>query len=208
MLPLAFAVVFAAAPELWIGHQVVWGTAPVPWVGERPTRTDSYVLAHVERRDGSLHMVHDTCRVDIAPVAGVRTALPPETYPLLPRVPFILKPQGNVWVGTWDAAWTAADHDQDGHPGVSVSVDVPLCRGQVYVASQSKTSAEARFVGDKLEGEVQVRFQQQVLGASNPCLSLTAADTHDSMRGVVRYRPVQTGQTCAEIDPILWPEVD
>ena len=196
----------AAPAELWAGHQVVWGTANVPLIGERETRTDSYFLAHVERDAEGMHFIQETCRVEIAPVAGVRTFIAPETFPALPTVPFTLKEAGGRWTGQWDAGWTEQDDDKDGEPGVTVHVQVPLCSGRVFVSSQSETHAEARFVGANLEGEVRVHFTQKVLGASNPCLSLTAANNQDTLHGVVRYRPIDRSDTCAAV--AAWPSVD
>jgi hypothetical protein len=199
----------AAAPELWSGHYLIYGTARVPILGERETRTESFTLLEVTREPGALHLRERACRVALGQVVGVETEVKPEALQRLPPVDIALREApGNVFRGRWVVRWPREDVDADGHPGLSISVKASICSGTVYVTSESETEAEARPFGAGWVGETRVRLRQEVLGASNACLRLTATDMEDSLRGVFRYAPVPPGSTCATLGADAWAPLD
>lgn len=196
-----------AGTDLWAGHQVVWGKRKIPVLGERETRTETFVLARVHRDGDDLVLAQGACRVIVGDVAGVRTRIAAASARRLPVVRFRLEggAAGTDWRGRWRSGWDARDWDGDGRPGLSVEVDAPLCGGSVYVATESESRAEATPYDAAIRGRITVTVHQRVLGASNVCLELAGSDTEEEQRGVFAYRPVPADSTCDSLAEAGWP---
>ena len=111
--------------------------------------------------------------------------------------------------GVWTVGWGEEDIDADGHPGLSIYVDAPLCGGVLYVASTVHNRAVASVgnsarPGESLTGLVETDIEQRILGASNGCLRVVARDSVDRMRGVMSYVRVPDGTTCDTVGA-GWP---
>ncbi len=199
-----------AAPdyELWAGHQVVLGRQEVPVLGEIVTRTDTYFLAKVWRREaGVLEFLPVSCRIDVKEATGVKVRFDPETPPKLPPARMTLVPAGEdtYYALPWVAQWGKEDIDGDGHPGVTVSVEAPVCSGRLYVASRSRHRARARRQGEAIVGEVKVRVEQRMLGADGVCLKMIATDSVQDMVGTFAWRRVDRRASCASLAKGEWP---
>ena len=204
--PWAHAASLAQGPQTYLGHQVVVGTVLVPVLGDIETRTDTWVLVTLTQQADVMRWVQRTCKVWMAPVAGVKSSLPADTLPKLPVAHIRLdRAADGDWRGAWDTQWTAADLDEDGFPGVSVRIDVPLCAGHVYMAMQTHTQATASWVGASLLGELQVTMRQRMLGASNVCLRLGRKQQQQAFIGVFALTPVADITDCDDISDDAWP---
>ena len=71
----------AEVPELWAGHQITYGSRKVPFKGRMQTRTDTFVLARVERDGDELVLRQKACAIDFKPVAGVKVRMDPTGLP-------------------------------------------------------------------------------------------------------------------------------
>ncbi|WP_373045685.1 hypothetical protein [Vulgatibacter sp.] len=204
--PLAAAAEEAPKRELWAGHQVVVGARDVPVLGDVETRTDSFVLAEVERAaDGTLKLVQRACRVAIAPAAGVKVSFLPGAEPKLPPASFALQKKGDRWYADFLSGWKAEDADGDGKPGATMEVDAPLCSGKLFVTSDSRTKLRGREERGGLVGETRAISDQKTLDAEGACLKMMASDTRDAVEGTFAYAPVPEGTTCEALLAGTWP---
>lgn len=205
-------------PAVWAGHQVTFGRREIPFKGEVQTRMDSFVIARLER-DGDLVELHQTaCHVRFSKVAGVTVHMDAQALPRT-RMVFSLAEdatgpeprRGTVapgeasLVGRSVVAWASEDLDDDGHPGVTVRVQAPVCSGELYVSNRSKTRATATLGAARLEGRAKVHVKQRILGAEGACLSAVAADTDEHQSGPFAYVPVPEGTTCEMLVRQGWP---
>ena len=190
----------AEPTEQWAGHQIMWGGTRLPLLGELETRTETRLLAEVTRDGNTLELTVRPCSIDILPVAGVKSRMSKGTTVHVPPSHYTLTydEKAREYVGIWDDAWTEADLDKDGHPGVTIHIDMPLCGGDVYMAAVSRTLARASRFGSGIVAELEVEVAQRVLGTSNPCLDLFTTDNKQKMRGNLSYVAVPEKMTCRE----------
>ena len=186
---------------------MVWGSVSVPLRGDLDIRTDTWMIAQMRvGADGSVRWTQRDCKVSMSPMMGIKTAFGAGAVPLLPPTNASLKPTlHNKLHGQWRSTWTQSDHDQDGFPGVSVHVDMPLCGGSVYITMTSHTKASASWVGDELIGEVDLSMERRMLGASNWCLRLGPNREDQTMTGVFLFQPFAHVSNCAEVPDSAWP---
>lgn len=196
-------------PTLWAGHQVTFGKRDIPFKGEVETRVDSFVLARLER-DGELATLHQTaCHVRFSKVAGVMVHMDTQALPDT-RMVFSVPETTSVddeFEGRSVVAWASEDLDDDGHPGVTVHVQAPVCSGELYVANRSKTKATATLAPERLQGRARVHVRQKILGAEGACLSAVAKDTDEHVSGPFAYVPVPEGTTCEMLFRQGWPVI-
>lgn len=191
--------------EVWAGHQITYGSRKVPFRGRVQTRTDTYVLARVNRDGDKLVLRQKACSIDFKPVGGVKvrmdsSQLPSDTFR------FKARPSGS-FAGFSKVAWGEEDIDRDGNPGMTVVVDSKVCSGSLYVSNDSKTQAFAEFDGSGagFHGKARVSIKQTVLGAKGVCLRVVAKDTDEQVRGPFSYVPVPAGSTCRSLARKEWP---
>jgi hypothetical protein len=197
-------------PTLWAGHQVTFGRREIPFKGEVETRMDSFVIARLER-NGELVELHQTaCDVRFSKVAGVVVHMDAQA---LPRTRMVFSVAEDATHGAAEAslvgrsvvAWASEDLDDDGHPGVTVRVQAPVCSGELYVSSRSKTKATATIGPTRLAGRAKVHVKQRILGAEGACLSAVAEHTDEHQSGPFAYVPVPEGTTCEMLVRQGWP---
>ncbi len=194
-------------PSLWAGHQVALGRREIPVKGEVETRMDSFVLARLVRQ-GNLVELHQTaCHVRFSKVAGVTVLMQADALPETRMVFASDADDGTLLEGRSVVAWAAEDLDDDGHPGITVRVQAPVCAGELYVSNRSKTKATARLTPTRLEGRAKVHVRQQILGAEGACLSAVAKDTDEHQSGPFAYVPVPEGTTCETLLLQGWPVI-
>lgn len=198
-----------APPELWAGHQVVFGSKKLPLLGTVETRTDTFVLAEVKRTAGGLELVERPCEVRFGEVAGARAEVSKAAVRSIPpaRVQYREVQDGRWIAKAWRSGWDEADHDRDGQPGLTVRIDAPLCGGELHVATDARSIARALgSAGGALTGELRVSVKQRVLGAEGACLGAVASDGEEKLRGWFTYVPVDAGATCESLQA-AWPAV-
>jgi hypothetical protein len=195
-------------PTLWAGHQVALGKRDIPLKGEVETRMDSFVLARLERNGDLLELRQTACHVRFSKVAGVMVHMDTRALPVT-RMVFSAAEDAEpgALVGRSIVAWATEDLDDDGHPGVTVHVQAPVCAGDLYVSNRSKTNATATITHDRLEGRAKVHVKQKILGAEGACLSAVAKDTDEQQSGPFAYVPVPEGTTCETLFLQGWPVI-
>lgn len=200
------ALLAPPTPGVWAGYQEVEGKREVPLLGVVKTLARTWFLAELTPTpSGGFRLTQRPCHVEFKPVMGVRVGMAPEAVPKLPPSVGTFEPEGPGFAAQgWVTAWDATDIDQDGHPGVTMRIEAPLCGGLLYVASQATTRARARMQGDALEGRVQVDVKQQVLGAEGACLRQFAASEAEQVSGWFRLVPMPEGTQCPT-DLATWP---
>ncbi len=203
---LPFAAVEETAPRtvLWAGHQVSYGSRRIPFRGRLKTRSESLLLARV-RFDGTrLHVSQVACAVFFDEVAGARVSVDADALPRS-NMTFNLRADGEDYGAGSEVAWGAEDIDDDGHPGMTVSVDAPVCAGDLYVSNRSLTRSVGRFEAKRFVGDARVTVHQHVLGARGRCLETFADDTLENVRGPFAYVEVPAGTTCGDLIRKGWP---
>lgn len=192
--------------EMWAGHQVVKGARSVPILGTLETRTDSFYLATVERKEGEIHLSQKTCRMDIARFAGVKVSFLEEGVPKMPPSRIVYRSRGEQWeAGPWITEWQEQDVDQDGKPGATISVEAPICGGTIFVSGFSKAIARGAEGKQGLEGEIRAQVGHRILGTSGGCIKLVAKDSEETVAGTFAYTPVPADATCESLQGGGWP---
>jgi hypothetical protein len=194
--------------ELWAGHQVVFGEADVPVLGKRETRSDSYLLARVTKRDGKITITQKACKVDFQEVLGTKIRIPEKALLDLPPATFSFVPDRDGLRATpWEVGWGRQDVDRDGKPGLTVEVDASVCGGKLYVASTTKSAASGRMLdsGEGMMGKISVRVRQEILDADSACLRMFASDSDEIQTGGFIYRRVADNASCRELLRHPWP---
>jgi hypothetical protein len=94
------------------------------------------------------------------------------------------------------------DWDEDGHPGATLKLSVPLLPdGELYIVQTGHSILNGRMNdAGRIEGNIEVRhFQQRVLGARPGFLNRSPEIQADPERSRFVITPVQPGATCAMI---------
>ncbi len=190
-------------PQMWAGHHVVYGSRKVPVRGRVRTRMDTFVLAKIVERGDQLEIVEQPCDVKITPVGGINvtmnaTDVPAAKLDLSANTP-------NQWQGSAENGWGDQDIDHDGHPGMTVTVDAPICSGKLYVSQRARTVARLHRAGNHISGSTHVSVHQTILGAEGACLSVLAKDTREVVSGPRAYVPVPPQTTCEQLAGKPWP---
>lgn len=196
-----------AVEEIWIGHQVVSGTRAVPVIGDLETRSDSYVLATVQRKQDEIILRQHACGFAFKKVLGVAVTMRSETVARLPvsTIRFRRVEGERYRSAPFAVVWGKEDIDGDGNPGATVDVDSALCGGQVFTAANTITNAEGTLTADGMEGSVRVHNHEQVIDATSYCLRAGSQDKDEIQRGVFRYLRAPAGTTCASLAGRPWP---
>jgi hypothetical protein len=194
----------APVGELWAGHQIGFGSREIPFKGTVTTRSDSFVLAEVRRTEGRIELVQRACRVLIEPVGGVRVTVDAAAMPHA-SMRFVLGEHAKSLVADAVLAWDEDDIDDDGKPGMTVTVDAPVCSGELYVTNRSTTHAAGMLDGRRFDGHAWVRVVQHVIDTKGACLSMAARDTDERVQGPFAYVPVPAGSTCEGLLRNGWP---
>tara|TARA_B100000575_G_scaffold274327_1_gene257988 strand:+ start:1102 stop:1845 length:744 start_codon:yes stop_codon:yes gene_type:complete len=201
--------------------------AKVPIIGNTNIKSTTHLLVSIKATDAGLAQTQQTCVVDNRPSRSItRTVLPKafidhlpiKTYP----ISVTAEPDGSVayyadlvqqFVG-YDGAKANGvipsrakdpavyDWDEDGKPGASVLVDIPIIgHVRIYMVQTNHTVLTGTVrSANKVEGRTkQLLLKQRTIGADNRLLAanpkLTVAEGHNDFE-LVRIEP---GSTCTDI---------
>lgn len=196
----------ASAREKWVGHQVVYGKTSVPFMGDKQTRTDSYLLASVIRRGDTVELSQLACRVTFKEIAGVKLDIPTEALLRMPKAEIRFEPEkGLLKASPWQVGWHKTDIDRDGSPGLSVDVDASICSGKIHVASSTRSAAVAKLTENGMMGKISVHVKQKILGSDSVCLKMFSSDSEERQKGGFVYQRVADDTTCKDLLGRPWP---
>ena len=193
--------------ELWAGRMAVMGTRKLPFIGAVEFRNDNFALARVRRTAaGELELDQQICSVHFEKVAGAQASMDPIAIRKAPRaqIRFTLEDDGTLLGSPWKSGWDRVDYDQDGFPGIAVSVDATLCGGTMHFASDATTVARATQWDAGIAGVARIRVSQIVEKVQGACLKLVTRDVTQDLDARFVYRPVPPGTTCDNVPDEAW----
>jgi len=196
-------------------------------IGNTHIKSTTHLLVTMSVIDGTLMQKQKTCVVDSRPSRSItRTVLPKAFIDHLPvkSYPVSLTPNDD---GTWayradlkqqfvgyhgdqasdgipenDKHPSVFDWDEDGKPGASVLVDLPLFGHiRIYMVQTNHTLLSGKVVNDQsIEGRTrQLVLDQRTIGADNRLLAaspkLTVGKGHDRFE----MMRIEAGATCEDI---------
>jgi hypothetical protein len=198
----------SAMPELWAGHAVVIGHRSVPFLGKVEARTESLVLAKITRTSDAISFDQVSCEIDLINPTGVKLSLNPGAAEKLPPVHLDFDRRGD---GLWyqreaTSGWKEEDVDRDGHPGMTVNVDAPICGGKLFVSLNTTSVARGQLAADSsMKGQLRAKVKQIVLDTEGACLSVLVRDSEERAAGAFAYVPVPKSSTCESLKKAPWP---
>jgi len=196
----------SSSPEKWVGHQVVYGKTSVPFMGDKQTRTDSYLLASVTRRGETIELSQLACKVGFKEIAGVKLDIPTDALLRMPKAEICFAPEkGLLKAIPWQVGWNKTDIDGDGAPGLSVDVDASICSGKIHVASSTRSAAVAKMTENGMMGKISVHVKQKILGSDSVCLKMFSSDSEERQTGGFVYQRVPDNTTCKDLLGRPWP---
>ena len=203
--------------------------AKIPVLGTIRALSHQELLLRIEREGGALVQYQDMCDMRIETNARIaRTVLTRQFIDAIPnrRYPLVVTQDGETWryfadMGVHDFGWQSGgvlplpreaddpgitDDDHDGHPGVTLKLDVPLF-GMVdlYVVQHVHTQIVGVFVGpDQVEGLVDIRIlQQRAVGAGNPLFNRNTETAPVKAESPFLIVKVPDDTTCATLPTAL-----
>lgn len=214
--------------ERFIGTYAVLSTVTtvqtLPLIGESNTITHAYSLNTISRTDDGFGVSEKGCHVTSIPESGITTEISdviPQSIPTTIHPIYIWeengtlqwsRPEKTVLMGAMldnpanDVLPTSADdsrvwdQDQDGKPGITVSVS-GFISGDIYVVQRTINSYSGTITNDdNFEGLIHEHGEQNVLDATNPMLSQnipTQPHTDPSLNTIQMIR-VDTDTTCEQ----------
>jgi hypothetical protein len=218
---------------VWVFAQVTAETVELPFVGAR-TRYATTLVRTILVQDGDEITAHElTCasRIDYG-TNLVKTIIPPGFLESLgvnerPGSVSWSDRDGDAVVELvlpWDAQVAGArlddpeadplptqaddprviDQDADGHPGVSVHVEIlGLIQGDVYVTQRNWTRLVGVLIAaDTIRGTIEWRAEQTVLGATSSWLAQDQLGTPDLERSFFIAKRISAGLDCAQIEAL------
>jgi len=201
--------------------------ARIPIIGTTRIKSTTHLLATIKDLDGTLMQRQKTCIVDTRPSRSItRTVLPKAFIDHLPVKSYpieIREAQSGKWNYRADLIQqyvgyngkeangkipenaddpSVFDWDEDGKPGASVMVDIPLFgKVGIYMVQTNHTVLKGKVVSaDRVEGKThQLVLKQRTIGADNRLLAanptLTVGKGHDQFE----MMRIAEGSTCTDI---------
>jgi hypothetical protein len=198
----------------------------IPFLGWTRSETVSTVLVDILERDGGLVQRQEVCAIRVEgrardarvsfPEAFVRS-LPTKELPIeLARDDAAVRYRvdlGTDHVG-YDPVQSGGrvplgpnapgvvDSDGDGHPGVTVNLDVPLLgRTELYVVQRGSMVLQGTLEADgHVGGAVELGpVVQRTIAASNPLLVASPRIVPDSEASWFSLRPIDETSSCADL---------
>jgi hypothetical protein len=187
MIALWWTTALALEPGAYALEVEVVTETKLPVIGTKQVHTVSWSLVSLSQDGSGWIQEQRVCSVDVRGGGPARTTLPPAFLAAMPRQRFPVEvgeryraDGGPTALGMEsDAALPMSpedpavlDSDGDGHPGVTVWVDVPMLgRVDMYVAQRAHTVLDGVVTGTGAEGIAVVkRMEQRTLDASHHLL--------------------------------------
>lgn len=188
-----FAQALPSVSGTWLQKQVTTSVAKVPVAGKIESQAVAYIKVDIQQDGALLSIKSQTCWVELSSeFKKVRAYIPKPFMSLMKHVRTgslrnddgVIRFHQDMSVDVFGAKLdnkskselptkakdkTVIDHDDDGHPGVTVRTR-GLLKGRIYVAQRNRTTLDGVVSKDKINGHVKWRTEQKVLGASNPFL--------------------------------------
>ena len=201
--------------------------AKIPIIGTTHIKSTTNLLTTITVKDGALMQRQKTCIVDSRPSRSItRTVLPQTFIDHLPVKTYPIKlRQGDD--GTWQyradlkqqfvgydgkkangkipestADPSVFDWDEDGDPGASVLINVPLFgKVRIYLVQTNHTILTGRAISpDRIEGTTrQLLLQQRTIGASNRLLAANPKLTIGTGHNSFEMMRTKDGANCNDI---------
>ncbi len=89
------------------------------------------------------------------------------------------------------------DEDEDGNPGVSITVRIPVGEGQVFVRQKATMTYRGALSGEVLRGEVDYSAEQELFGATTWWLKVPVKQ-RPAGPGTFELHPI-AGSSCADV---------
>jgi len=224
------AKALAPEPDLsgtWYLRMRTATNAKIRFLGNTYVRSTTHLLVRIENRSDGLYQSQQTCIVDTRPSRNITKTVLPEafvahlaqkTYPIS-----VTKAEDGTW--SYDADLqqqfvgyhghlapdgipknakhpAVYDWDEDGKPGASVLVDIPIIGHiRIYLVQTNHTFLKGSIDGpDDISGKtIQGLLGQRTIGADNRLLAaspnLSIGTGHDAFE-MIR---IATGSTCQDI---------
>jgi hypothetical protein len=221
----------ANAPDLsgtWYLRIRTATDAKVPIIGNTHIRSTTHLLATIARRDdGGFNQTQQTCAVDNRPSRSItRTVLPKafidhlpvKTYPieLTPGPDGSLKYDADLvqqYVGydgvkangtmpTKAKDPAVFDWDEDGKPGASILIDIPIFgHVRIYMVQTNHTFLKGTVEDeDTIKGTTHQRIlAQRTIGADNRLLATSPKLSIGKGHNHFELMRTESGSTCADI---------
>jgi len=207
----------------------------LPFVGNTEQRTVSWGLVEIIRQGDQFVMTEVGCHVESKAGQSITTIIPD----LIPRSIPKTEKQVIFEMDGEDIKWSRSDvvtligvkmddpmndpmpmnadapsvfdHEPDGHPGATISLESVFANGDIYVAQRTRVAFYDGYLNeqDQLRALVHNGGEQVVLGASTPILrqQLPTEDHPDPTQNHVQLHPIASGYDCDrllnEVDTIF-----
>ena len=200
--------------------------AKVPVIGTTIVKTTSKLLATVTWTGGQYVQTHRTCTVDAIPSRGIaKTVLPPTFIAALPvkTYPLRLSQDAQGWAFDADLMPQSVgyhpdqnggvmpkdkdnpaiyDWDEDGKPGASVMVDIPVIgQFRIYMVQFSHARLTGRVQSaDLVTGKtVMMALDQKTIGADNVLFSSSPSVAPAQGHWAFEMERIADGSTCSDL---------
>lgn len=218
---------------VWVFAQVIAETVELPLIGTRARTATSFVRTVIVQDGSALTALEHNCATHIDyGTSLVKTVIPPGFLESLgvnerPGTLSWVHRDGAAVVEIvlpWDTQIAGArledpetdplpaqaddprviDQDGDGHPGVSVHVEIlALIKGEIYVTQRNWTRLVGTLIApDTIRGTIEWTAEQTVLGASSSWLAQDQLGTPDRERSFFIAKRISPGLDCAQIEAL------
>jgi hypothetical protein len=198
----------AETTELWAGRAMMTGHRSVPFLGKVEAKTDSFVLAKVVRKGNTITFDQINCKLDLMNPIGVILTLNPGAAEKIPPVHLVFEKRPDGWWHQHETTtgWDKEDVDGDGHPGLTINVEAPVCGGKLFVGLHTTSIARGTLTPEGgMKGQLKAKGKQAVIDTEGACLSVLVRDSDESAAGTFAYVPVPKDSTCASLSKEAWP---
>lgn len=237
LLALLLAPLADAAAPLWFHHRVeLHTTTKVPVFGRTRVVTTSHLLARytpvagqpgryqVEEHTCAISMVDDSSIADTTVGPGFAGGMPVRRYEamvgpddegrtvfraLTPVMEVGYTLEGDDSFPTADDDPRIVDWDDDGHPGASLDLKVPIFgRQKVFILQAGQNDYRGAWVdGGVPQGRITLPvMHHKVIGATSGLFNLQPKVGVDEEASHFSLTPVPAGTTCAEVAAGVAPE--
>lgn len=203
-------------------EMIMASTTKIPFFGMSSSASRSTSLVEIRRDGGALMQTHRVCDFRVLEGSAIKIVFPAKFIAALarPAYPIELEKDTQGWMYRADLGIerigyrsngaddllpekiedaSVFDWDNDGHPGATLKLSVPLLPdGDLYIVQRGQSILTGRVVEPgKIEGGLDVRrFEQRVLGAKPSFLARSPEITPRPKESRFSLTPVPPDSTC------------